>query len=80
VEIPPGIGIIADWYNAVVRGADGCPVAIEVFDDADKRRPKRCVVAQAQRSMAAIKKQTISVTPDGLPVQDFTRCWPVWRR
>jgi hypothetical protein len=42
-----------------------------VFDDTDKEEAeaqRRSVVAQAQRSKAAIKKQTTGLTPDGLPV------------
>src|SRR5690349_8017418 len=38
-------------------------------DEAEARR--RSVVAQAQRSKAAIKKQTTAMTPDGLPVHSF---------
>jgi hypothetical protein len=38
-------------------------------DEAEARR--RSVVAQAQRSKAAIKKQTTGMTPDGLPVHSF---------
>ncbi|MGB7098252.1 MAG: IS1634 family transposase [Xanthobacteraceae bacterium] len=45
-----------------------------LFDDADKQaaealRPS--VVAQAQRSPAAVTKQTTGLTPDGLPVHSF---------
>ena len=45
-----------------------------LFDDTDKEaaeatRPS--VVAPAQRSQAAIRKQTTGVTPDGLPVHSF---------
>jgi len=45
-----------------------------LFDDTDKEaaeatRPS--VVAPAQRSEAAIRKQTTGVTPDGLPVHSF---------
>ena len=45
-----------------------------LFDDADKDEAKalrRSVVAQAQRSKAAVKKQTTGATPDGLPVHSF---------
>jgi hypothetical protein len=38
-------------------------------DEAEARR--RSVVAQAQQSKAAIKKQTTGMTPDGLPVHSF---------
>jgi transposase len=38
-------------------------------DEAEARR--RSVVAPAQRSKAAIKKQTTGITPDGLPVHSF---------
>ena len=38
-------------------------------DEAEARR--RSVVAQAQRSKAAISKQTTGLTPDGLPVHSF---------
>ncbi len=45
-----------------------------LFDDTDKQaaealRPS--VVAQAQRSPAAVTKQTTGLTPDGLPVHSF---------
>jgi Transposase DDE domain len=45
-----------------------------LFDDADKDEAealRRSVVAQAQRSKAAVKKQTTGATPDGLPVHSF---------
>ena len=45
-----------------------------LFDDADKDEAEalRCsVVAQAQCSKAAVRKQTTGVTPDGLPVHSF---------
>jgi transposase len=45
-----------------------------LFDDTDKEEAeaqRRSVVAQAQRSRAAIKKQTTGLTPDGLPVHSF---------
>jgi hypothetical protein len=45
-----------------------------LFDDTDKEEAealRRSVVAQAQRSKAAVKKQTTGVTPDGLPVHSF---------
>jgi transposase len=45
-----------------------------LFDDADKQEAearRSSVVAQAQRSKAAIKKQTTGMTPDGLPVHSF---------
>jgi hypothetical protein len=38
-------------------------------DEAEARR--RSVVAQAQQSKAAIRKQTTGMTPDGLPVHSF---------
>jgi transposase len=45
-----------------------------LFDDADKEEAetlRSSVVAQAQRSKAAVKKQTTGKTPDGLPVHSF---------
>jgi len=45
-----------------------------LFDDADKEKAeaqRRSVVAQAQRSQAAVRKQTTGVTEDGLPVHSF---------
>ena len=45
-----------------------------LFDDADREQAealRRSVVAQAQPSKAAIKKQTTGLTPDGLPVHSF---------
>jgi transposase len=45
-----------------------------LFDDTDKDRAealRSSVVAQAQRSKAAVKKQMTGVTPDGLPVHSF---------
>ena len=45
-----------------------------LFDDTDKEEAealRSSVVAQAQRSKAAVKKQTTGVTPDGLPVHSF---------
>src|SRR3954468_20668217 len=45
-----------------------------LFDDTDPEEAearRRSVVAPAQRSKAAIKKQTTGVTPDGLPVHSF---------
>jgi transposase len=45
-----------------------------LFDDTDKEEAeaqRRSVVAQAQRSKAAIRKQTTGMTPDGLPVHSF---------
>ena len=45
-----------------------------LFDDADKAEAealRRSVVAQAQCSKAAVRKQTTGVTPDGLPVHSF---------
>jgi Transposase DDE domain len=45
-----------------------------LFDDADKETAealRTSVVAQAQRSPAAVQKQTTGRTPDGLPVHSF---------
>ncbi|MEA2727871.1 MAG: hypothetical protein QOF70_2346 [Acetobacteraceae bacterium] len=45
-----------------------------LFDDADKEEAetlRSSVVVQAQRSKAAVKKQTTGMTPDGLPVHSF---------
>jgi transposase len=45
-----------------------------LFDDTDKEAAealRSSVVAQAQRSKAAVKKQTTGMTPDGLPVHSF---------
>jgi transposase len=45
-----------------------------LFDDTDEEAAeaqRRTVVAQAQRSRAAVKKQTTGMTPDGLPVHSF---------
>jgi transposase len=45
-----------------------------LFDDTDKEAAeaqRRTVVAQAQRSKAAVKKQTTGLTEDGLPVHSF---------
>jgi DDE family transposase len=45
-----------------------------LFDDADPDEAearRRSVVAPAQRSKTAIKKQTTGMTPDGLPVHSF---------
>jgi transposase len=45
-----------------------------LFDDTDKEAAealRSSVVAQAQRSPAAVKKQTTGVTPEGLPVHSF---------
>jgi hypothetical protein len=45
-----------------------------LFDDTDKAEAdalRSSVVAQAQRSKAAVKKQTTGMTPDGLPVHSF---------
>ena len=45
-----------------------------LFDDTNKvgAEAQRCsVVAPAQRSKAAVKKQTTGMTPDGLPVHSF---------
>jgi hypothetical protein len=45
-----------------------------LFDDSDKNEAqvrRRSVVAQAQRSKAAVSKQTTGLTEDGLPVHSF---------
>jgi hypothetical protein len=45
-----------------------------LFDDTDKQAAEAArasVVAPAQRSEAAVRKQTTGVTPDGLPVHSF---------
>ena len=45
-----------------------------LFDDTDKEAAeaqRKSVVAKAQRSPSAIKKQTTGQTPDGLPVHSF---------
>jgi transposase len=45
-----------------------------LFDDTDKEQAearRKSVVAQAQRSKAAVKKQTTGLTGDGLPVHSF---------
>jgi hypothetical protein len=45
-----------------------------LFEDADKQAAetlRTSVVAQAQRSPAAVQKQTTKSTPDGLPVHSF---------
>jgi hypothetical protein len=45
-----------------------------LFDDTDKHAAealRTSVVAQAQRSPAAVTKQTTGLTPDGLPVHSF---------
>jgi Transposase DDE domain len=45
-----------------------------LFDDADKAAGealRSSIVAQAQRSPAAVAKQTTGMTPDGLPVHSF---------
>jgi transposase len=45
-----------------------------LFDDTDKEEAealRSSVVAQAQRSKAAVRKQTTGRTPDGLPVHSF---------
>jgi transposase len=45
-----------------------------LFDDTDKEEAeaqRRSVVAQAQRSKAAVSKQTTGLTEDGLPVHSF---------
>jgi Transposase DDE domain len=45
-----------------------------LFDDPDKNTAEAArasVVAPAQRSQAAVRKQTTGVTPDGLPVHSF---------
>jgi transposase len=45
-----------------------------LFDDTDKdaaEAARKSVVAKAQRSPAAIRKQTTGITPDGFPVHSF---------
>jgi hypothetical protein len=45
-----------------------------LFDDTDKTEAeaqRKSMVAQAQRSKAAVKKQTTGLTPDGLLVHSF---------
>jgi transposase len=45
-----------------------------LFDDTDQaaaEAQRKSVVAQAQRSRVAVKKQTTGLTPDGLPVHSF---------
>ena len=49
-------------------------LALMLFDDTDKEAAealRKSVVAQAQRSPAAVKKQTTGLTEDGLPVHSF---------
>jgi transposase len=49
-------------------------LALMLFDDTDKAEAggrRQTVVAQAQRSKAATKKQTTGLTVDGLPVHSF---------
>jgi len=49
-------------------------LASMLFDDTDNaaaETARRSIVAPAQRSEAAIRKQTTGVTPDGLPVHSF---------
>ena len=49
-------------------------LASMLFDDTDKQAAEAArasVVAPAQRSEAAVRKQTTGVTPDGLPVHSF---------
>jgi len=48
-----------------------------LFEDADKQAAKTLrtsVVAPAQRSPAAVQKQTTKSSPDGLPVHSFRLC------
>ncbi|MGH7049755.1 MAG: IS1634 family transposase, partial [Acetobacteraceae bacterium] len=45
-----------------------------LFDDADKEAAaaeRTSIVAKAERSPAAISKETTGITPDGLPVHSF---------
>jgi hypothetical protein len=45
-----------------------------LFDDTDKdaaEAARKSVVASAKRSLAAIRKQTTGVTPEGMPVHSF---------
>jgi hypothetical protein len=47
------------------------PMLFDDTDQAEAEALRRSVVAQAQRSKAAVRKQTTGVTPDGLPVHSF---------
>lgn len=47
------------------------PMLFDDTDQAEAEALRRSVVAQAQRSNAAIKKQTTGMTPDGLSVHSF---------
>src|ERR1700722_4978901 len=47
------------------------PRLLHYTDKAEAEAQRRSVVAQAQRSKAATKKQTIGLTEDGLPVHSF---------
>jgi transposase len=47
------------------------PMLFDDTDEAAAKAQRRTVVAQAQRSRAAVKKQTTGMTPDGLPVHSF---------
>jgi transposase len=47
------------------------PMLFEDSDKAEAEARRKSVVAQAQRSKAAIKKQTTGLTEDGLPVHSF---------
>jgi transposase len=47
------------------------PMLFDETDPEEAEARRRSVVAQAQRSKAAIKKQTTGMTPDGLPVHSF---------
>ena len=54
-----------------------------LFDDTDKEEAealRSSVVAQAQRSKAAVKKQTTGLTRMDCRCTASTRCWPIWRR
>jgi transposase len=47
------------------------PMLFEDSDKAEAEARRKSVVAQAQRSTSAIKKQTTGLTEDGLPVHSF---------
>ena len=60
--------------SAKSRPGQRPPLAPTLLDDTDKDAAealRTSVVAQAQRSPAAVTKQTTGLTKDGLPVQSF---------
>jgi hypothetical protein len=62
--------MLADYLEWHMRQC----LAPMLFDDTDKEAAealRSSVVARAQRSPAAVRKQTTGVTPDGLPVHSF---------